>query len=175
MAKVFFPTSMDPFHRGHHEAVQKFRRHHEQVVVGLGVNPEKAATGLFSVEDRLTIARLSLPDDVEVVRYEGLTLVYAQSIGAEILARSLRAGSDLDYEAKLQFQNESIALERGYHIDTLYALGVEYPRVSSTKIRELLKIRAGREALRRYLCDPAVEWMLDVYYPRLSAGAPLAQ
>jgi len=163
---VLFATSMDPFTLGHHEAVMRFMRHHSRVVVGLGYNPAK--TGMFSEADRLHLAKISLPPDIEVVSYSGPTITFAQQIGADVLGRGLRTGSDLDYEAELMMQNEVIAEEWGVNIETFYVLTSRNMRVSSSRVRELIGLRVGKAALEQYLCPPAAEWIVSEYYSRQS-------
>lgn len=166
MPKVFFATSMDPFHLGHAETVEQLRRAFPEVVVGLGINPEKR-DGYFSEEQRLYIARLSLPEDVEIVSYSGATLSMAQSIAATALGRGLRTGYDLEYEAGLQFQNEALGQELGFSIPTFYVLTTRYPLVSSTRVREFLRMRAGEAALRSFLHPAVIAWLLEEGYAAL--------
>ena len=64
MAKVLIPMSMDPITLGHLSAIENFRMAFDGVVVALAVNPAKQ--GLIPWEDRLALARASLPEDVEV-------------------------------------------------------------------------------------------------------------
>lgn len=164
MSKVLFATSMDPFHLGHLNTALQFQRQHEQVVVGLGVNPSKK--GFFSDEDRLHLARISLPEEIEVVSYTGTTIEFARSIGANILGRGLRTGHDLNYEAELQYQNEALAAEKGYQIDTFYVLATSNIVISSSKVRELISLRIGKKALEKYLTESAAEWIVNTYYKR---------
>lgn len=164
MSKVLFATSMDPFSLGHRDMALQFLRQHDELVVGLGENPKKK--GFFSKKDRLHLARLSLPDEVEVVAYSGPTIEFAHQIGANILGRGLRNGYDLNYEVELQFQNEALAAEKDYGIDTFYVLATTKTPISSSKIRELISIRAGKKALSYYVTPEVANWIVDVYYAR---------
>ncbi len=57
-------------------------------------------------------ARAELGDDaarIEVVSFEGLLIEAARRLGASIMIRGLRDGTDLDYEMQMAGMNETMA------------------------------------------------------------------
>ena len=57
---VVIPGSFDPLTLGHRDVIVRCAALFDRVVVGILINPDKR--GLFSMEERKTIAQLSLAD-----------------------------------------------------------------------------------------------------------------
>src|SRR5262249_59336798 len=77
-----FTGTFDPLTLGHLDVIRRGRTLFDHVVVGIGVNPNKAA--LFSIEERVALARevvTPLPN-VSVESFEGLTVQFVRRLGA---------------------------------------------------------------------------------------------
>ena len=76
-------------------------------------------------------------DNVDVISYSCLTIELAKKIGAKVLIRGLRMGSDFDYEFELSLMNRKMAPE----LDTVCLMtSQEYEFVSSSLIKEAAKL-----------------------------------
>src|SRR6516165_4849349 len=82
-----FAGTFDPFTLGHLDVIRRGRLLFEQLVVGIGVNPNKAS--LFSVDERVKMARLVVSPypNVSVQAFEGLTVHFVRRIGARVILR----------------------------------------------------------------------------------------
>ena len=131
---ALFAGTFDPYTIGHHRIVQRALATTDKVVVAIGHNIDKHT--MFTIEERLdTIKKLYANEPrVEVTSYQGLTIDYAQSIGATHLLRSIRSVKDFEYERDLADLNLRIG-----KIDTLLLISEpEYAAISSSVVRELL-------------------------------------
>ncbi len=128
------PGTFDPITNGHVDIVQRSLNLFDEVVVAILENPKK--TPLFSVEERLTLARQALKDyeRVRVEAFSGLLMDYARSVGAVAVVRGLRAVSDFEYEMQMALMNRR--LDSG--IETVFMMpSEEYTFLSSTMIKEI--------------------------------------
>lgn len=132
----FYAGSFDPFTNGHLEIVKKTSKCFEKVIIGIGYNTEKKARiDKNKMKEAIikTIQDEKL-DNVEVVLYEGLTVNTAKEMGANILIRGLRSGTDYEYEEQISAVNEKIA-----NIDTCYFRAGKLGYLSSSVVMDLYK------------------------------------
>ena len=132
----FYAGSFDPFTNGHLEIVKKTAKCFEKVIIGIGYNTDKKARiDKNKMKDAIiqTIQDEKL-DNVEVVLYEGLTVDTAKAMGANILIRGLRSGTDYEYEEQISAVNEKIA-----NIDTCYFRAGKLGYLSSSVVIDLYK------------------------------------
>ena len=72
-----------------------------------------------------------------VTGFTGLLVDHCHEVGADTLIRSIRNGSDVDYERQLETVNRQV----DPRIETMYVLArSEYAYISSTLVRELITI-----------------------------------
>jgi pantetheine-phosphate adenylyltransferase len=90
MKTALFPGSFDPLTLGHEDVVRRAAPLFDRLVVGIGVNSDKKY--MFTLEQRMEWIRHAFADlpHVEVASYEGLTITFAKSIGANYMVRGLR-------------------------------------------------------------------------------------
>jgi pantetheine-phosphate adenylyltransferase len=147
-----FTGTFDPITLGHLDVICRGRLLFEQVVVGIGVNPNK--TSLFSVEERVEMARqvVSPFPNVLVDAVEGLTVQYVRRIGAQVILRGLRTLSDMEYEFGMTLTNHRLDPA----IETVFLMADgEYSHVSSSLIKQVARY-GGREALRRFVPEDLI-------------------
>ena len=155
MKKCVFAGTFDPVTNGHLEVVNKALKDFDQVVVALGVNPEK--TPYFSKQTRLELLRATFGenDRVEVCAYEGLTVDFMRKKGIDTTVRGIRNSTDLAYEKIMKENNEKMYPE----IDTIfYECSKETQEISSTLVRE--KLKKG-ESIKGLVPDKALEIILE--------------
>lgn len=128
MKKAIFVGSFDPFHEGHMSIVSRALKLFDEVVVGIGVNPEK--TYMFSIDERISRIKTVFPD-ITVEAYEGLTIDFAHRHSAEYIIKGVRNAEDFSYEQQQALWNKE---HGGIETILLFAEpGLE--KVSSTSIR----------------------------------------
>src|SRR6266481_8316945 len=113
-AIALYPGSFDPVTNGHVDVVRHAARLAGRLVIAIGVHPGKAP--LFSTDDR--IAMLEETCGVVVreagcefacITFDDLAVSAARRVGATIMIRGLRDGTDLDYEMQLAGINAAMA------------------------------------------------------------------
>ena len=116
MQIALYPGSVDPVTNGHIDVVRHAARLAGRLVIAIGVHPGKAP--LFPVDDR--IAMLEETSGVRVreagceftcITFDDLAVSVARRVGATIMVRGLRDGTDLDYEMQLAGMNAAMAPE----------------------------------------------------------------
>jgi pantetheine-phosphate adenylyltransferase len=124
----------DPIHLGHLDIIQRGSRIFERLVVGVGINPEKAP--FFTVDERVDLIRRVVAPygNVEVRPFPGLAVRFVREVGAHIMLRGLRTLSDMEYEFSMSLTN--LALDA--QIETIFLMAKEeYSHISSTLIRQI--------------------------------------
>ncbi|WP_454628225.1 pantetheine-phosphate adenylyltransferase [Bradyrhizobium cenepequi] len=111
---ALYPGSFDPVTNGHLDVVKHAVVLCDRLVAAIGVHPGKKP--LFSVEERLAMLEevfgpvaAKAGCAFECITFDDLTVTAAQRIGATILIRGLRDGTDLDYEMQIAGMNETMA------------------------------------------------------------------
>lgn len=130
---AFFAGSFNPFTIGHKSIVDRALSIFDEVVIGIGINPDKPQS--VSADQRVESIRqvYGQNEKVSVVSYSGLTVEKAQECGARFLLRGVRTAADFEYEQKLAKANRELA---GVETVLLFTLP-ELAHVSSTLVRNL--------------------------------------
>jgi pantetheine-phosphate adenylyltransferase len=124
----------DPIHLGHLDIIRRGSRIFDRLVVGVGINPEKAP--FFTVEERVDLVQrvVTTYGNVEVKPFPGLAVRFVREVGAHIMLRGLRTLSDMEYEFSMSLTN--LALDA--QIETIFLMAKEeYSHISSTLIRQI--------------------------------------
>lgn len=111
---ALYPGSFDPLTNGHVDMLRASFRLVDRLVVAIGVHPSKAP--LFAAEERRAmIAEVAGPlaaeagVALEVRTFDTLVSEFARAMGATLLVRGLRDGTDLDYEMQMAGMNAALA------------------------------------------------------------------
>ena len=136
MKIAVFPGSFDPFTIAHQDLIKRALPLFDKIYIAIGVNSSKV--GMMDVESRRSsITELYRGNDqVEVEFYNGLTVDYCESIGANFILRGLRNGTDLDYENIIAQNNLLLAPQ----IETYFLVSRSgEAHISSTIVRDIWK------------------------------------
>ena len=109
MVTALYPGSFDPVTEGHTDVAARASALFDKVVVAVYASPSKNL--LFTTDERVALFRDAvghLPN-VEVRQFQGLVVRFAQDIGAAVIVRGLRSGSDFEYEYEMAFMNRKLA------------------------------------------------------------------
>jgi pantetheine-phosphate adenylyltransferase len=104
-------------------------------VVGVFVSPPKHT--LFAPQERAEMMgrALSHLPNVKVEVYHGLTVEFAKHIGARVIVRGLRMGSDFEREFEMGLMNKKLAPD----VETVCLITkVEYQFLSSSLLKEIM-------------------------------------
>jgi pantetheine-phosphate adenylyltransferase len=148
-----FTGTFDPLTLGHLDVIRRGRKLFEHLVVGIGVNPNKAS--LFTIEERVALARKVVAEfpNVSVESFEELTVQFVRRIGASVILRGLRTLTDMEYEFGMTLTNHRLDPT----IETVFLMADgEYSHVSSSLIKQVARF-GGAEALTRFVPPELIE------------------
>ncbi len=165
---AFYAGSFDPFTKGHLAIVSEALNAFDEVIIGVGVNPDKK--GLFEPDERKRLIESSLQDWADCLKYRGLGFSFTKSeeraiakinegavkvvvyddltvdaalyYGATALVRGERIVGDHDAEMALSMINRRLLEVREQHLD-LISIQVPNPEltyVSSSAVKTLCKM-----------------------------------
>jgi pantetheine-phosphate adenylyltransferase len=158
-----YPASLDPVHYGHIDIAVRAAKLFDEVIVAVYDIPKKRL--LFRVDERLTLARQALRDysNIQVAQYSGLTVEYAQQMGAMALIRGLRVFSDFEMEFRMGIANKQLAPE----IETVAIMSdLRHIHISSSTVREVAELGGDVSSM----VPPHVEQALKARFAELSAN-----
>jgi pantetheine-phosphate adenylyltransferase len=152
-----FTGTFDPLTLGHLDVIRRGRTLFEHVVVGIGVNPNKAA--LFNIDERVRLARLVVEPfpNVSVESFEELTVQFVRRIGARVILRGVRTLSDMEYEFGMTLTNQRLDPS----VETVFLMADgEYSHVSSSLIKQVARF-GGAEALDRFVPPELIKPIME--------------
>jgi pantetheine-phosphate adenylyltransferase len=132
-----YTGTFDPVHLGHLDAIQRGSRLFDQLIVGVGINPDKAT--LFDIDERVDLLRTVTAKfgNVEVRKFEGLAVRFVREVGAGLMLRGLRTLSDMEYEFTMSLMN----LHLDPDIETVFLMAKEeFSHVSSSLLRQIAQL-----------------------------------
>ncbi len=113
---ALYTGTFDPVTNGHVDVVRHACRIVDRLIVGIGRHSAK--TPVFSTEERAEMLRevcgpLAAAEDatLEVVTFDDLAVHAARRLGATLIIRGIRDGTDLDYEMQMAAMNEAMTPE----------------------------------------------------------------
>jgi pantetheine-phosphate adenylyltransferase len=165
---ALYPASLDPIHNGHIDVARRAARIFDEVVVAVYDMPKKRL--LFSVEERVAMAREAFKDDtnIRVAPYSGLTVNYAQEVGAMAIIRGLRVFSDFELEFRMGLANRKLAPE----LETVAIMTDErHISISSSTIREIAELGGDVTSMvPPFVADALVSRFAELHKQKSSPG-----
>jgi pantetheine-phosphate adenylyltransferase len=132
-----YTGTFDPVHLGHIDIIARGSRLFDTLIVGVGINPDKAT--LFTLDERVELLHdvCSEYGNVEVHKFEGLAVRFVRQVGARSMMRGLRTLSDMEYEFTMSLMNLNLDPE----IETVFLMAKEeFSHVSSSLLRQIGKL-----------------------------------
>ena len=137
MVTAVYPGSFDPVTVGHLDVVNRASVLFDKVIVGVYGGSSKDL--LFDADERVDLFREAVRDitNVEVTKFEGLVVRFAREVGAKVIVRGLRSGSDFEYEFDMAFMNRRLDPE----LDMVsFMTSQDYMFVSSSLLKEVARL-----------------------------------
>jgi pantetheine-phosphate adenylyltransferase len=135
-----YPGTFDPITNGHIDIIRRAAKIVDRLVVGVTRNDTKGP--LFSTDERVEIVRDDIAhlldkearDRIEVCAFETLLMSFAESVGASVIVRGLRAVSDFEYEFQMMGMNARLNTE----IEYVFLMASDrYQFISSRFVKEI--------------------------------------
>ncbi|MEJ8475950.1 pantetheine-phosphate adenylyltransferase [Roseibium algae] len=140
---ALYPGSFDPVTNGHLDILSQALALADEVIVAIGIHPGKVP--LFTFEERgqmihdCAIAAFGTDEAarIKVVSFSNLVIETARDLGANLLVRGLRDGTDLDYEMQMAGMNGTMAPD----IKTVFLPASPASRhITATLVRQIAKM-----------------------------------
>jgi pantetheine-phosphate adenylyltransferase len=151
--RAVFPGQFDPITNGHLDVVRRGVKLFDELIVGVGINPEKRE--MFSLAERVEMIERLLRDipGARVEQYSGLTVDFVRQTRATAILRGIRDVSDLRYEFQLAMANRAVG-----GVETVFIMtGDQYALTSSSLIRQIVALGGDVAQLQGLLPDLVIQ------------------
>jgi pantetheine-phosphate adenylyltransferase len=131
-----YPGTFDPMTLGHADIIRRGAKLVDRLIVGVTTNPSKDP--MFTPQERMEmvraeVARLGL-GNVEVQGFDALLMKFAESLGASVIVRGLRAVADFEYEYQMAGMNQQLNAS----IETVFLMAdVSLQPIASKLVKEI--------------------------------------
>ena len=134
-----YPGTFDPITNGHTDIIRRAAQVVDRLVIGVARNDGKSP--LFATDERVEIVRDEVAhldngdaERIEVRAFDKLLMNFAQSVGAKVIIRGLRAVSDFEYEFQMAGMNARLNPE----IETVFLMASDrFQFISSRFVKEI--------------------------------------
>src|SRR5260221_5028621 len=134
-----YPGTFDPITNGHTDIIRRALHVVDHLVIGVARNDAKGP--LFSTDERVEIVRDEMnhlenggSDRIEVRAFDTLLMHFAESVGAGVIVKGLRAVSDFEYEFLMAGMNARL----NPNIETVFLMASDrYQFISSRFVKEI--------------------------------------
>lgn len=134
-----YPGTFDPITNGHSDIIRRAAKLVDRLVIGVARNDGKGP--LFATDERVEIVRDEVEhlengdaERIEVRPFDSLLMYFAQSVGAKVIIRGLRAVSDFEYEFQMAGMNARLNPD----IETVFLMASDrYQFISSRFVKEI--------------------------------------
>jgi pantetheine-phosphate adenylyltransferase len=134
-----YPGTFDPITNGHSDIIRRAAKLVDRLIIGVARNDGKGP--LFATDERVEIVRDEVAhlengdaDRIEVGAFDCLLMDFAQSVGAKVVIRGLRAVSDFEYEFQMTGMNARLNPE----IETVFLMASDrYQFITSRLVKEI--------------------------------------
>ena len=105
-----YPGTFDPVTNGHVDIIARSAALVDRLVIGVAVNQDKGP--LFSLAERVEMVKEQTARikgaEIIVQPFDTLLMKFAESVGAQIIVRGLRAVADFEYEFAMVGMNQKL-------------------------------------------------------------------
>jgi pantetheine-phosphate adenylyltransferase len=142
-----YPGTFDPIHNGHLDIIRRATKVVDRLVLAVAVNVGKDP--LLPLDERVRLveheAEAMMREDrvngceIRVSPFERLLVDFAQSMGATLLIRGLRAVSDFEYEFQMAANNTRLCPQ----IETVFLTASETNQFTSSRFVKEIALLGG--------------------------------
>lgn len=130
-----YPGTFDPITLGHLDIIRRGAKLVDKLVIGVTTNASKSP--MFSVAERVAMVEREVEGvagDISVVTFDSLLMDFAESQGAKVIVRGLRAVADFEYEYQMAGMNQQI----NPRVETVFLMAdVALQPIASKLVKEI--------------------------------------
>ncbi len=130
-----YPGTFDPITLGHMDIIRRGAKLVDKLVIGVTTNISKSP--MFNDEERLDMVRrecAAIDADIVVTGFNSLLMSFAESQGASVIIRGLRAVADFEYEYQMAGMNQQISDK----VETVFLMAdVSLQPIASRLVKEI--------------------------------------
>ena len=131
-----YPGTFDPVTLGHADIIRRGAKLVDRLVIGVTTNPSKDP--MFAPDERIEMVRAEVARqglaNVEVRGFDALLMKFAESLGASVIIRGLRAVADFEYEYQMAGMNQQL----NDRIETVFLMAdVSLQPIASKLVKEI--------------------------------------
>ena len=142
LRRAVYTGVFDPVHLGHLDIILRASRIVDDLIVGVGINPDKSS--FFTLEERVELVQrvTTQYSNVTVRPFTGLAVRFVRDVDARIMVRGLRTLSDMEYEFTMSIMNAMMDPD----IETIFLMAhQQLSHVSGTLLRQIAALGGNLE------------------------------
>ncbi|MBY0566915.1 MAG: pantetheine-phosphate adenylyltransferase [Hyphomonadaceae bacterium] len=138
-----YPGTFDPVTNGHVDIIARAATLVDRLIIGVAINEDKGP--LFTLDERLDmvkqqIAKLNAEAEIVVQPFDTLLMNFAESVGAQIIVRGLRAVADFEYEFAMVGMNQKL----NPAIETVFLMAdPTHQAIASRLVKEIARLQGS--------------------------------
>lgn len=138
-----YPGTFDPMTNGHVDIIRRACKLLDRLVIGVAINEDKGP--LFSLAERVEMveqqcAALKVSTQIVVQPFDTLLMKFAESVGAQIIVRGLRAVADFEYEFAMVGMNQKLNPD----IETVFLMAdPTHQAIASRLVKEIARLQGN--------------------------------
>jgi pantetheine-phosphate adenylyltransferase len=138
-----YPGTFDPVTNGHVDIITRASTLVDKLVIGVAINADKAP--LFNLAERVEMveeqcAHIKGTTQIVVQPFDTLLMKFAESVGAHIIVRGLRAVSDFEYEFAMVGMNQKL----NPAIETVFLMAdPTHQAIASRLVKEIARLQGS--------------------------------
>ena len=133
-----YPGTFDPVTNGHMDIIGRAVKLVDRLVIGVAQNDEKGP--LFTTAERVEMVRaevVGIDAAIVVEPFSTLLMHFAETLGAQMIVRGLRAVADFEYEFQMTAMNQRLNAD----IETVFLMAdPRHQAVASRLVKEIARL-----------------------------------
>ncbi|HRE43806.1 MAG TPA: pantetheine-phosphate adenylyltransferase [Terricaulis sp.] len=137
-----YPGTFDPVTNGHVDIITRAAKLVDRLVIGVAINEDKGP--LFSLAERVEMVEQQCAGitgaEIVIQPFDTLLMSFAESVGAQIIVRGLRAVADFEYEFAMVGMNQKINPE----VETVFLMAdPTHQAIASRLVKEIARLQGS--------------------------------
>ncbi len=138
-----YPGTFDPPTNGHVDIIARAATLVDRLVIGVAINEDKGP--LFNLQERVEMvqeqcAKIKGEAEIVIQPFDTLLMSFAESVGAQIIVRGLRAVADFEYEFAMVGMNQKL----NPAIETVFLMAdPTHQAIASRLVKEIARLQGS--------------------------------